>query len=104
MKAVSRIWTGLIGLALVSPLGLLASGDAWGEWGREFFQKVLGFIPEGLGRYSDVWNAPLPDYTFPGIGEVPGYIISAIVGIGLVAAFTWLMGKALSGSSTSSRN
>jgi hypothetical protein len=103
MKGVGRIWSGIIFLCLVSPLGLLASGDAWGEWGREFFQEVLGFVPHGLGRYSRVWNAPLPDYSVPGVGDVPGYIISAIAGIGLVAAITWLLGRTLSGGDKTSR-
>ena len=101
MKRIKQLWIAIFVLCLLSPLGLLASGDAWGEWGKEFFQKLLGFVPEGLDRYSDIWKAPLPDYTIPGLGEVPGYILSAAAGIALVIAITWFLGKALSGTRNS---
>ncbi len=95
MKPVKRLLIGIFLLCLLSPLGLLASGDAWGEWGMEFFHKILGFVPEGLARYSDTWKAPLPDYAVPGLGDVTGYIISAVAGIALVIVITWLLGKTL---------
>lgn len=85
---------GLIVLALLSPLGLLASGTAWGEWGGEEFQATLGFIPTGMQRLSNFWHHTLlPDYGIVGFDhafwqQALGYLLSAFVGllfIGLVA-------------------
>ncbi len=95
-KGIKMLWIGIGVLAILSPIGLLASGDAWGEWGAEEFQKVLGYIPQGLKHFSSLWNAPLPDYTIPGIhNDFVGYIGAAVVGIALVALFTWILGKVL---------
>jgi len=96
MKGIRKLWAGIFILCLVTPLGLMASGDAWGEWGRDFFKEVFGFVPEGLSRYSQTWSAPLADYTIPGLGQVPGYIISALAGIFLVAAITCVLARCLS--------
>lgn len=96
MKDFRKLWIGLGILAVLSPIGLLASGDAWGEWGAEAFKKMVGFIPRGLARFSDIWKAPLSDYLVPGTGDVLGYIISAFAGILLVILATWLIGKGLS--------
>jgi len=95
MKELKKLWIGLAILALLSPIGLLASGDAWGEWGAETFKKMLGFIPKGLLKFSDIWKAPLPDYGVPGTGDFLGYILSAFAGILLVVLATWLIGKGL---------
>jgi len=96
MKDLKKLWIGLAVLAVLSPIGLLASGDAWGEWGAEAFKKMLGFIPKGLVRFSDIWKAPFADYGVPGTGDLLGYIISAFAGILLVVLATWLIGKSLS--------
>jgi cobalt/nickel transport system permease protein len=98
-KKEGRIWIlwGTLGLlALVTPIGLLASGTAWGEWGIEELQHLgLGSIPGGLERFTDWWPAPLPDYGLPRMGAVIGYILSAFIGIALVAIFLWIAGRAL---------
>ncbi|NOZ84897.1 MAG: cobalamin biosynthesis protein [Deltaproteobacteria bacterium] len=93
---MKKLWIGLAVLAVLTPLGLLASGDAWGEWGADAFKKMLGFIPKGLVRFSDIWKAPLADYSVPGTADFLGYIISAFAGILLVVLATWLIGKGLS--------
>lgn len=96
MKDFKKLWIGLGILAVLSPIGLLASGDTWGEWGVEAFKKMVGFIPKGLARFSGFWRAPLADYGVPGTDDVLGYIISAFAGILLVVLATWLIGKGLS--------
>jgi len=87
-KQGGRVWLawGALGLlALATPLGLLASGTAWGEWGVDELQSLgLGFIPQGLQKLADWWPAPLPDYGLPRMGAVIGYILSAFVGIILI--------------------
>ena len=95
MRGINKLWIGLGILALLSPLGLLASGTAWGEWGADEFSDMLGYVPQGLAKFAEIWSAPLPDYTIPGLGDVPGYILSAIVGMALVVILTWGLGRVL---------
>jgi len=85
------LWAGLAGVALLTPIGLLASGTAWGEWGSEDLQGMLGFVPRGLEKLGNIWRAPLPDYSVPGIGPAAGYIISAIIGVAILALLSFLI-------------
>jgi cobalt/nickel transport system permease protein len=98
-KKEGKIWIlwGALGvLALATPIGLLASGTAWGEWGLDELKDVgLNFIPSGMQKFAGWWPAPLPDYGFPRMGAVIGYILSAVVGIVLIALLLWLVGRAL---------
>jgi hypothetical protein len=71
-------------MALLTPLGLLAEGTAWGEWGGEDLAETLGFVPQGIDQASTWWQALLPDYTVKGLGEKTGYVVSALVGSALV--------------------
>ncbi|MDQ2999329.1 MAG: cobalt transporter CbiM [Chloroflexota bacterium] len=93
----------LIGLAILmvlSPLGLLAAGTAWGEWAPEDFSTPEGRqeiqagsvnqappegAPAGLDQLSSFWTAPIPDYAPPFMqSESFGYILSAVFGTGLI--------------------
>ena len=99
-KKEGKLWVlwGAIGLAaLATPIGLLASGTAWGEWGAEQLkQRGFSFIPQGLGKIAGWWPAPLPGYGFPRMGAVIGYILSAFLGIAVVAFLLWILGRWLS--------
>lgn len=167
---------GLLALALLSPLGLLASGTAWGEWGAdEVGAEQIGFHlrelndpgraalvgeltrlggatadadtaralrvagerlasgdqagataaldpriatlrgadaaqypqiaalaasvrePSGLQQWSQFWRAPIPDYA-PGFLRNPivGYIISALIGVGIVALIATIVSRLVS--------
>jgi cobalt/nickel transport system permease protein len=91
------VWAGaLVVLAFATPLGLLASGTAWAEWGANELKEILGYIPQGLGRMSGIWHAPLPDYTIPTIGNIAGYILSALIGIAVVGFLLWMLGRWIS--------
>lgn len=93
MKNITKLWIGLGIFGILSPLGLLAPGGAWGEWGAETFKEMLGFVPKGLERFSGLFHAPFVDYTVSGTGNVLGYIISAFAGMLLVILLTWVIGK-----------
>ena len=96
------LWGGLAALALATPLGLLASGTAWGEWGLDELRTMgLGVIPQGLQKLAEWWPAPLPDYGFPRMGAVIGYILSAFVGMGLIVFLLWMGGRWLICKNTS---
>ncbi|WP_406676646.1 cobalt transporter CbiM [Moorella sp. ACPs] len=79
-------------LVLLSPLGILASGTAWGEWSPEELQQMLGFVPDGMVKLAASWSHALfPDYAVPGLAgsflaEALGYILSALVGLGIIMA------------------
>lgn len=86
------LWAGLAVLVVASPLGLLAPGTAWGEWSMDELTKMgLKSIPAGLAKLSGLWGAPLANYDLPALGDAnAGYILSAVVGIILVAIVVWL--------------
>jgi cobalt/nickel transport system permease protein len=85
----------LIALAVLAPMGLLAPGGAEFEWSADEVAQHVGYVPAGLSHLSDLWRlAPLPDYAVPWLGSEASffdqalwYILSAIVGIGLVLVF-----------------
>jgi cobalt/nickel transport system permease protein len=91
-KPVYILW-GILGLLiLLSPLGLLATGTAWGEWGLDEIPG-LSFIPAGMERLSELWQAPIPDYAVPFLGEKVGYVVSALLGVGATVLVLWLLGR-----------
>jgi cobalt/nickel transport system permease protein len=85
-------------LILAVPLGLLAGGSAWGEWGSDELATRVGYVPSGLQRIESIWSAPFAGYTVPWIpadatfGEQAlGYILSAVVGVGLIFVVTFAL-------------
>jgi cobalt/nickel transport system permease protein len=78
-------------LAVLTPLGLIAEGTAWGEWGAdEIAETGAGFVPEGMASGFE-WSAIMPDYTFGALPDAVAYILSAVVGIAaLVICFKLL--------------
>jgi cobalt/nickel transport system permease protein len=93
------LWIGLLALILLAPIGLLAPGTAWGEWGAgELSSLGLSFVPQGLQKLSGVWTSPLPDYTVPALGNADlGYVLSALVGVLCVVVVVWLFSFLLTG-------
>lgn len=90
-------------MALLSPLGIVLpamfrSGGAWGEWSADTLEKILGYAPDGLKKYAELWKAPVPDYNF-GAEEssmtVQGisYIASGILGIAVVVFVIYIIMK-----------
>jgi len=106
MKTTNKLWIGLIILIVLCPIGLILpdhfkAGAAWGEWGAEEMQGLVGYIPKGLEKLSSLWSAPMPDYAFKGweekgIGHLSiAYIASAVIGIGITVLGVFLIGKIL---------
>jgi cobalt/nickel transport system permease protein len=108
-KSTRPLWYALAGLMILTPLGLLAGGTAWGEWGAEDFanaqvrEEILlasGNVappvvaPQGLERLASLWTAPIPDYA-PSFmhGASYGYILSAVLGAGLILLLFLLISK-----------
>jgi ABC-type Fe3+ transport system permease subunit len=87
-------------LILLVPIGLIASGTAYGEWGTDELQQMVGYVPAGLGSMSDLWHAPFQDYSLHGLpdtflGSSLGYYFSAILGVVLCAGAVLLLGKVI---------
>ncbi len=79
----------LAALVCLSPLGLLAAGTAWGEWGAEEIGeimtggKALGYVPQGM-REGFGFETLFPDYTVNGVPDIVGYIVSAVAGAAIL--------------------
>ena len=86
----------LLGALMIgTPLGLLAEGTAWGEWGAdEIAATGAGYTPSGmLNGFS--FEVLLPDYSLGNAPAVVGYLLSAVIGVAvLMMAFRLIAGFA----------
>lgn len=110
-KPIARLWYGLGAVVAATPLGLLAEGTAWGEWSVQDFiddasrLEILRVsdgialpdaVPAGLRRLSEAWTAPWADYAPSFLHNLSlGYVLSAIVGVGLTLTAWYLIARLL---------
>jgi hypothetical protein len=97
-KSIRNMVIGLLILMVLVPLGLIATGETFGEWGNEEIKEKLGYVPSGLESLSSFWQkAPLPDYAFEGDestrGAIIAYILSAVIGVVVGGGFLYIVGK-----------
>jgi cobalt/nickel transport system permease protein len=102
-----KLWLGLGTLLILTPLGILAVGSAWGEWSAKDFsdpqtrhqiaaasgsQLPPAHAPRGLERLSSLWTAPLSGYA-PGVIHSAsfGYLVSAMLGVGFIVLLSLLL-------------
>ena len=107
-SAARPLWTALALLLVLTPLGILAAGKAWGEWrARDFaepqarggitaasrHQQPPAQAPRGLERLASLWTAPFPDYA-PDLVRRPslGYVLSAMFGAGVIVSICLVAG------------
>ncbi len=84
------LWAGLALLLLLTPLGALAPGTAWGEWSGAQLKTALGYVPGNLEKYSGTWNAAMRGYATPGVGNsFISYLLAGVVGVVLVVGVSW---------------
>jgi hypothetical protein len=103
MKTTKKLWIVIGILLLLSPLGviipvLFKAQGAWGEWGRDTIEKMVGFMPEGMKRLGDLWKAPMPGYAIPGqsrglASDSMGYVVTGVVGVAVIACIMYLLAK-----------
>ena len=76
-----KLWATIGSLLILTPLGTLAVGTAWGEGSA----TSLAETPAGLARLSSIWTAPFPSYA-PAFVKHPafGYMLSAMFGVGVI--------------------
>ncbi len=103
----SRLWGALALVLLLTPLGIVASGAAWGEWAPKDFSDAAAraqmtaasgqaappmAAPSGLARIATVWTAPMPEYAPHFVKSAAfGYLLSAMFGVGLILAVAWVV-------------
>jgi cobalt/nickel transport system permease protein len=107
-RSTKPLWVALAVLMIMTPLGILAAGTAWGEWAPKDFSSqtarrqiaaVSGSMappaaaPAGLQRLASVWTAPMPGYAPPFLKSTGfGYLLSALMGTGAMILVFLLAG------------
>ena len=106
-KSLRKLWMTIAMLMLLTPLGVLTAGKAWGEWNASDFSSAEGRArisaasqaqaapanaPAGLLRLSTLWTAPFPAYA-PQFVKSPslGYLLSGMFGVGLVMSISLVL-------------
>lgn len=82
-KALAPVFVLVAVLIAATPLGLLAEGDAWGEWATEDLAEMVGYAPIGLEEGWE-WSSFMPDYAIGALPDWIGYILSAVIGVALL--------------------
>jgi cobalt/nickel transport system permease protein len=97
-----RLWITVAIFMLLTPLGILAAGTAWGEWSPAQLAQAASSaptanstssnVPAGLQRLANLWTAPFPAYA-PGFVHSRGfgYLLSAMFGVGLLLILSLVM-------------
>ncbi len=110
-RATKPLWIALAVLAVLTPLGILAAGSAWGEWSVSDFlhpqtrqqianasagQALPSQPPAGLEKLALVWTAPFSRYAPPFLKNAAlGYMLSAMIGMALIIVIGLLAGALL---------
>jgi cobalt/nickel transport system permease protein len=97
-----RLWAGLLALVALTPLGLLAQGEAWGEWDAQGVTREIekqggvGYTPKGLAQREEQGYKGVAG--LEGYAEEKGswgYLGSGILGVGTIALCVALSGRLL---------
>jgi cobalt/nickel transport system permease protein len=92
-------WIVLLVLAILTPLGIIAAGGAWGEWDLDGVKARTGFVPEGMRAHADgAVESPLKEYSVPGlegsfVREGLGTVVTAILGAGVTALLAFAVAR-----------
>jgi cobalt/nickel transport system permease protein len=108
-KSLRPLWAGLAVLLVLTPLGIVAAGSAWGEWMASDYADAAArhqiaaaslnhaapeHAPRGLERLSSVWTAPFARYAPSYIRAAAfGYLLSAMFGAGVIVGGCLLLGR-----------
>jgi cobalt/nickel transport system permease protein len=104
-----RLWITVALLMLLTPLGILAAGKAWGEWSPSEFARAgspaqiaaaaidpAAGTPAGMQRLANLWTAPFPAYAPAFVKSAAfGYLLSAMFGVGFLLSFSLLVQRYL---------
>lgn len=95
-KPVHLALTAVVVMVLLTPLGLLAPGGAFGEQAPQDLNLTelnLSTVPAGLQKYNGFWaHTPIPGYDVTDDKHpVIGYLISAAIGAAVIAVLLFLI-------------
>ena len=88
----------IVALICLTPIGLIATGTAWGEWGADEIKdvvsggNVLGYVPEGM-KNGFSFETIMPDYAIKGLPDIAGYILSAVAGAAILLIIFKVIGN-----------
>ncbi len=94
-RSLQQLWIAIAALMLLTPLGILAAGTAWGEWSPAELARAASpsqnssasAVPAGLQSLSNLWTAPFPAYAPAFVRSRSfGYLLSAMFGVGFLLA------------------
>lgn len=101
-KRFKFVGTLFVTIAIITPLGLIAPGFAYGEGAPSDVQAAFGYIPSGLQQLSGIFSAPFDSYNlqFPFFSgdNAPlwhaaiGYEISGLLGILVIGGVAYGLG------------
>ncbi len=107
-RATKPLWAAVAILLILTPLGILVAGKAWGEWSPVDFttpqareqiaaassnSPLPASTPAGLEQLASFWTSPMPRYAPAFLHSAAfGYMLSAAVGTGLVVFATLFAG------------
>ena len=91
-QRVKWVYGLMIGLICLSPLGLLATGTAWGEWGVDEIKDIFGSVPGGM-QHGINFGSIMPDYSVGGLPQVAGYMLSAVAGVAIMIVLFKVIGS-----------
>ena len=105
-NSLRRLWLTIGALMLLTPLGILAVGTAWGEWSPAELAHAAArastagsppqSVPAGMRRLSSLWTAPFPSYAPSFIRSRGfGYLLSAMFGIGILLCLSLIAQRAV---------
>lgn len=95
-KPIHVALTAVAVMTLLTPLGLLAPGGAFGEEApQDLNLKELNLttVPTGLQKYNGFWeHTPIPGYDLTDDRHpVIGYLVSAAIGVAVIAVLLFLI-------------
>lgn len=113
-SSLRRLWITVALFLLLTPLGVLTAGTAWGEWKSTEFSSAEGRAriaassqnqpapaeaPSGLQRLARLWTAPVPAYAPQFLRSTSfGYLLSAMFGVGLVLTLSLIVQRCFGNS------
>ena len=99
-----NILIALLAFLALSPLGLLANGNAFGEWGASDVKTEIakregrGYVPAGFANAEKGYHgvSGLKDYGQPATGtSIPGYLAAGVTGSAIILLLLLFVGRAL---------
>jgi cobalt/nickel transport system permease protein len=112
--SLPRLWIAVALLMVLTPLGILATGKAWGEWSPSELARQQkqptnaqpsnasidtaqpAAVPAGMQSLSNLWTAPFPAYAPPFVRSAGfGYFLSAMFAVGVLLLISLVMKRSV---------